>query len=156
MSFHRRHIPDIDRLKEIYDQCANDEEFLDRVIGRAEAISGSTESMDFLTSIQNKVYPRKTTWEDLGKINKDPQKWLDMYQQLQELLSREDVADWWETQYYMCNNERQNLKGGDSAKDWLEVFVKWQRAQVSHTIDGLQEFLETRCYPPAYRKNGEI
>ena len=156
MSFHRRRIPEIEDLKRIYEECSDDKAFLEKVIGKADAVMGSPESMDFIGKVEEKVYPRKKTWEDLAKINNDPQKWLDMYQQLQELLSREDAAGWWEDQYYICNNERQNLKGGDSAKDWLEVFVKWQRAQVSHTIDGLQEFLETRCYPPAYRKNGEI
>jgi hypothetical protein len=156
MSFHRRRIPEIEDLKRIYEECSDDKEFLNRVVGKAEAISGSTESIAFLEKIEEKVYPKPKTWSDLVDINKDPQKWLDMYQHYQELLTREDAAGWWEDQYYMCNNERQNLKGGDSAKDWLEVFVKWQKAQVSHTIDGLQEFLETRCYPPAYRKNGEI
>jgi hypothetical protein len=156
MSFHKRHIPEIKDLMRIYEECADDKTFLDKVIGKADAVTGSLESMDFIEKIEEKVYPKKKTWEDLAKINKDPEKWLDMYQHYQELLTREDVAGWWEDQYYMCNNERQNLKGGDSAKDWLEVFVKWQKAQVSHTIDGLQEFLETRCYPPAYRKNGEI
>jgi hypothetical protein len=156
MSFHRRHIPDIENLKRIYEECKDDKEFLNRVVGKSEAISGSTESMAFLEKIEQKVYPKTKTWSDLADINKDPQKWLDMYHHYTELLNREDAAGWWEDQYYICNNERQNLKGGDSAKDWLEVFVKWQKAQVSHTIDGLQEFLETRCYPPAYRKNGEI
>ena len=156
MSFHKRHIPDFEDLIKIYEESKNDKEFLDKVVGKADALIGSTESMEFIEKIEEKVYPKKKTWEDLVKINKDPQKWLDMYQQLQEMLTQEDTTSFWEDQYYICNNERQNLKGGDSAKDWLEVFVKWQKAQVSHTIDGLQGFLENRCYPPAYRKNGEV
>lgn len=33
-------------------------------------------------------------------------------------------------------------------KDWLDVFVKWQVGQCSHTIDGLQHFLDMNYEPP--------
>jgi|688.fasta_scaffold1826981_1 hypothetical protein len=66
MSFHRRRIPGINRLKEIYEECATDKEFLDRVIGRVEAISGSSESMKFLATIQNKVFPETLCSEDFA------------------------------------------------------------------------------------------
>ena len=90
MSFHRRHIPEIDKLKKIYKECKDDKEFLELVIGRADATSGSTESMNFLTAVQNKVYPRKPSWEDLSAIA-PPEKWIEMYKHYQELIS--------------CNNE---------------------------------------------------
>jgi|688.fasta_scaffold12674_12 hypothetical protein len=110
MGFHRRRIPEIEDLKRIYEDCKDDKEFLTRVVGKADAITGSTESMDFLEAIQEKVYPKKKTWNDLAKINNDPQKWLEMYQHYQELLTREDTAAWWQEQYFICDNERQNLK----------------------------------------------
>lgn len=71
MSFHNRRIPDIVRLKEIYEECADDKAFLDRVIGRVEAISGSSESMNFLATIQNKILPETLCSEDSADYDGD-------------------------------------------------------------------------------------
>jgi hypothetical protein len=85
MGFHRKHIPDIETLKRIYEECQDAQEFLNTVVGKEEAISGSNESLKFLQEISDKVYPKTKTWDDLAKINKDPQKWLDMWERSQEL-----------------------------------------------------------------------
>ena len=46
MSFHRRRIPEIEDLKRIYEECSDDKAFLEKVIGKADAVMGSPESMD--------------------------------------------------------------------------------------------------------------
>jgi hypothetical protein len=51
MGFHKRHIPDIERLKEIRTSCNSDEEFLEKILGKADAIIGSVESVRYLDEV---------------------------------------------------------------------------------------------------------
>jgi hypothetical protein len=54
MGFHRRHIPDLERLKEIRTSCNSDEEFLEKILGKADAIIGSVESVRYIDEIYEK------------------------------------------------------------------------------------------------------
>ena len=51
MGFHRRHIPDLERLKEIRTSCNSDEEFLEKILGKADAIIGSGESVRYMDEV---------------------------------------------------------------------------------------------------------
>jgi|694.fasta_scaffold05256_21 hypothetical protein len=51
MGFHRRHIPDLERLKEIRTSCNSDEEFLEKILGKADAIIGSVESVRYMDEV---------------------------------------------------------------------------------------------------------
>ena len=51
MGFHKRHIPDIERLKELRTSCNSDEEFLEKILGKADAIIGSVESVRYLDEV---------------------------------------------------------------------------------------------------------
>jgi hypothetical protein len=55
MGFHKRHIPDLKTLKDIYSGCVSEEEFFDIVVGKAEAVSGPPESISFLDEIYEKM-----------------------------------------------------------------------------------------------------
>jgi hypothetical protein len=58
MGFHKRHIPDLERLKEIRTSCNSDEEFLDKIVGKSDAIIGSNESIRYLDEIYENVKKR--------------------------------------------------------------------------------------------------
>jgi hypothetical protein len=51
MGFHKRHIPDLERLKEIRTSCNSDEEFLEKILGKADAIIGSVESVRYMDEV---------------------------------------------------------------------------------------------------------
>lgn len=55
--------------------------------------------------MSNKIY----TWNDLAKIG-PPEKWIQMYHEYTDMLTKEDVAAWWAGQYEMANKERCELK----------------------------------------------
>ncbi len=67
MGFHRRHIPDLERLKEIRTSCNRDEEFLDKIVGKSDAIIGSNESIRYLDEIYEKVKKRGEENDDGGR-----------------------------------------------------------------------------------------
>jgi len=67
MGFHRRHIPDLERLKEIRTSCNSDEEFLDKIVGKSDAIIGSGESIRYLDEIYENVKKRGEENDDGGR-----------------------------------------------------------------------------------------
>lgn len=64
MGFHRRHIPDIEKLKEIRTSCSNDEEFLDKICGKADAFIGSSESIRYLDEVYEQLKKQKEERND--------------------------------------------------------------------------------------------
>ena len=65
MGFHKRHIPELDKLKEIRTSYSDDKEFLDKILGRADAFIGSKESMQYLDQIYEDL--KKKEGEDHEK-----------------------------------------------------------------------------------------
>lgn len=59
MGFHKRHIPELEKLKEIRTSCSDDKEFLDRIVGRADAFIGSKESMQYLDQVYEEIKKRE-------------------------------------------------------------------------------------------------
>lgn len=55
MSFFRKILPSIDKMKEIHQDCQSDEEFILRIRGKADALEGSSESFDYLKSVEEKI-----------------------------------------------------------------------------------------------------
>jgi len=55
MGFNKRYLPELDRLKEIRKSCSSDSDFLYKVIGKADALIGSSDSMDYLNTIREKI-----------------------------------------------------------------------------------------------------
>jgi hypothetical protein len=64
MGFHKRHIPELAKLKEIRNSCNDDKEFLDRVVGRADAFIGSRESMQYLDQVYEEIKKREEGHEN--------------------------------------------------------------------------------------------
>jgi hypothetical protein len=66
MSVHHRHLPDLDQLQEIRKECSSNAEFVKRVLGRADAWSGSNESMEYLGKAYDEVcMPDSKPWDDV-------------------------------------------------------------------------------------------
>ncbi len=55
MGFNKRYIQEIEVLKERRKQYNADEEFLNAVVGKSDALIGSKESMDYLDSLYEKI-----------------------------------------------------------------------------------------------------
>ena len=55
MGFNKRYIPDLETLKERRKEHKSDEEFLNSVVGKADALIGPPDSMAFLDSIYDKI-----------------------------------------------------------------------------------------------------
>jgi hypothetical protein len=55
MGFHKRSIPDLQTLKDIYSKCETDEEFFQKVVGKSDAVTGSPESIFFLDEIYERM-----------------------------------------------------------------------------------------------------
>ncbi len=64
MGFHKRHIPSIEKLKEIRTSCSNDEEFLDKIWGKADAFIGSSESIRYLDEVYEELKKQKEKGND--------------------------------------------------------------------------------------------
>ncbi len=64
MGFHKRHIPPIDKLKEIRTSCNDDEEFLDKIWGKADAFVGSSESIRYLDEVYEELKKQKEKGDD--------------------------------------------------------------------------------------------
>ena len=55
MSFNKRYIPDLETLKERRKGYQSDEDFLRSVVGKADALIGPVDSMEFLDSIYENI-----------------------------------------------------------------------------------------------------
>ena len=60
MSFHRRLLPEIDKMKEIHQSCQNDEEFVQKIRGNSDALQGSSESFEYLRSVEEALKKKET------------------------------------------------------------------------------------------------
>lgn len=56
-------------------------------------------------------------WSKLEKICPDPDKWLKVYKHYQELLTNEDVSEFWHEQFIIANEERNQLKFEEGEKN---------------------------------------
>lgn len=54
-------------------------------------------------------------WQKIKKLGM-PEKWIEVYKHYQELLTHEDVANWWQDQFNIANAEREELKSQLSMK----------------------------------------
>jgi|LauGreDrversion4_2_1035121.scaffolds.fasta_scaffold2407763_2 hypothetical protein len=55
MGFNKRYVPELDVLMERRKRYDSDEEFLNSVVGKADALIGSVQSMEYLDSIYEKI-----------------------------------------------------------------------------------------------------
>ena len=55
MGFHKRAIPELEKLKEIHRESKSDEDFMREVVGKAEAVTGSAESIAYLDQVYEKI-----------------------------------------------------------------------------------------------------
>lgn len=66
MGFHKRHIPKLEELKKIRTSYSDDKEFLDRILGKADAFIGSKESMEYLDQVYEDL-KKKEEYEERGR-----------------------------------------------------------------------------------------
>ena len=59
MGFNKRYIPDLETLKERRKEYTNDEDFLNSVVGKSDALIGPVDSMSFLDEIYEKIKKNK-------------------------------------------------------------------------------------------------
>lgn len=55
MSFNKRILPDLESLIELRKSLGNDREFLRSVIGKSDCIVGSTDSMNYIKEVEQKI-----------------------------------------------------------------------------------------------------
>jgi hypothetical protein len=55
MGFHKRAIPDLEKLIEIHKASKSDSDFIREVVGKAEAVSGPVESLTYLDEVYEKL-----------------------------------------------------------------------------------------------------
>jgi hypothetical protein len=55
MSFNKRYVPKLDELKKRRETYSSDEDFFKAVVGKADALIGSEESIEYLDSIYEKI-----------------------------------------------------------------------------------------------------
>jgi hypothetical protein len=55
MGFNKRYVPELEVLMERRKKYDSDEEFLNSVVGKADALMGSVQSMEYLDSIYEKI-----------------------------------------------------------------------------------------------------
>ncbi len=55
MGFNKRYVPELDVLMERRKRYDSDEEFINSVVGKADALIGSVQSMEYLDSIYEKI-----------------------------------------------------------------------------------------------------
>lgn len=48
-------------------------------------------------------------WAPLAALG-TPEQWFQIYEDYQEMLTREDAASFWREQFQICNEEREKLK----------------------------------------------
>jgi len=55
MGFNKRYLPELEVLLERRKRYETDEEFLNAVVGKADALMGSCESMDYIDDLYEKI-----------------------------------------------------------------------------------------------------
>jgi hypothetical protein len=120
MGFHKRQLPEIEKLKELHQVIGNDLEFIQKVCGKAEVFDGSSESINYIEEVSKRAFGKKPDVD-----------WKKRCEDLEKEL--EQVYTGWQK--------------------WGDIFIQWSKSQIdSKTIDGLQEFLGRRYYPPKPRE----
>jgi len=61
MGFNKRYIPELEQLKKIKESCSSNEEFLRKVIGKADALMGPVDSMEYLDKIRKEEEIKEAT-----------------------------------------------------------------------------------------------
>jgi hypothetical protein len=59
MGFNKRFVPELDVLVERRKNYSSDEEFLSAVVGKSDALIGSSESIDYLDQIYDNIKKEK-------------------------------------------------------------------------------------------------
>lgn len=59
MGFNKRFVPELDVLMERRKNYSSDEEFLSAVVGKSDALIGSSESIDYLDQIHDNIKKEK-------------------------------------------------------------------------------------------------
>jgi hypothetical protein len=59
MGFNKRFVPELDVLMERRKNYSSDEEFLSAVVGKSDALIGSSESIDYLDQIYDNIKKEK-------------------------------------------------------------------------------------------------
>lgn len=93
-------------------------------------------------------------WSELEKIA-PPEKWLKVYEHYQELLTKQDVAGFWQEQFAIADAERNDLKKGEQGKinkaiEWCDKkiaeFPGYQgspNGQVRNAYKEMKQYLQT-------------
>lgn len=68
MGFHRRYIPEIEVLKKIRESFDSDEAFYKHFTNKADSIIGSSEAVNYLTEIGNKLKEQKESQENGDRL----------------------------------------------------------------------------------------
>jgi hypothetical protein len=55
MSFYRKILPEIKKMREIHESCQSDEEFVKKIRGNSDALEGSKESFEYLRKIEERI-----------------------------------------------------------------------------------------------------
>jgi predicted CopG family antitoxin len=55
MGFHKRAIPNLEKLIEIHKASKSDSDFIREIVGKAEAVSGPVESITYLDKVYEKL-----------------------------------------------------------------------------------------------------
>jgi hypothetical protein len=61
MSFHRRLLPEIEKMKEIHLGCETDEEFVQKIRGNSDSHQGSLESFEYLRAVEETIKQKTKT-----------------------------------------------------------------------------------------------
>lgn len=60
MGFNKRYLPDVEVLIERRSKASSDEEFLKNLLGKADALMGSTESFAFISRVERQIEKNKS------------------------------------------------------------------------------------------------
>ncbi len=81
--------------------------------------TGKRQTLTLVQRIKS-LSPQKEDWSRLSRIT-TPEKWIEMYKDYQELLTKEDVSEWLSEQYNIANKERNELKALQKESEWVSV-----------------------------------
>lgn len=64
MGFNKRYLPDVEVLMERRSKASSDEEFLKDLLGKSDSLMGSTESFDFISTVESQIKKNRSNKED--------------------------------------------------------------------------------------------
>jgi hypothetical protein len=74
------------------------------------------------SKVESQIESPENPWSKLEKIS-TPEKWMEMYKDYQDLLTKEDVATWYQEQFDICCKERDFLRLTSKTSDLPMIFV---------------------------------